>query len=142
MYNKIIIREKRIDNMEKKASSKKSTSKKTQVKATAKAAPKKTNQVKTAKKTTNKKKQVVKTQKKSQISKSRQNANTGYLLGLSSLVAWVIPIVGTIVTVTGIYCCYSGMKNRKTLACIGLILNVLFLGLALINITADFALMK
>ena len=92
--------------------------------------------------------QVVKTQtksqskQKSQISRSRQNANTGYILGLSSLLAWVIPVVGAIVTVSGIYCCYSGMKKRKTLACIGLILNALFLGLAIVNISADFALMK
>ena len=132
--------------MEKKASPKKSTSKKTQVKATAKVAPKKTNQVKTTKKTTNKNTQVVKTQKKSQnksqLSKSRQNANTGYLLGLSSLVAWVIPVIGAIVTVTGIYCCYSGLKKRKGIALLGLILNILFLGLALVNISTDFALMN
>lgn len=130
--------------MEKKAAPKKSTTKKTQVKATTKAAPKKTTQVvKTQKKATPKKTQVVKTQKKETLKNfNRKDANTGYLLGLSSLVAWVIPVVGAIVTVTGIYCCYKGMKSRKGIAMLGLILNVLFLALALVNISADFALMN
>ena len=129
--------------MEKKVTPKKSTSKKTQVKATTKAAPKKTQAVKTQKKTTQKKTQVVKTQQKSTLKNfNRKDANTGYLLGLTSLVAWVIPVVGAIVTVTGIYCCYKGMKSRKGIATLGLILNILFLALALVNINVDFAMLN
>ncbi len=119
--------------MEKKKTPKKSTSKKTQAKATAKkVAPKKTNQV-------------VKTQKKDQTKLqkfNRKDANTGYLLGLSSIVAWAIPVIGAIVTVSGIYCCYKGMKSRRGIAMLGLILNILFLGLALVNIETDFALLN
>ena len=130
--------------MEKKASPKKSTSKKTQVKTATKAAPKKKTQVvKTQKKSAPKKTQVVKTQKKETLKNfNKKDANTGYLLGLTSLVAWVIPVVGAIVTVSGIYCCYKGMKSRKGVAMLGLILNILFLALALVNINADFAMMN
>ena len=147
--------------MEKKTTPKKSTSKKTQVKATTKTAPKKTTQVvksqktnqtktaqalKTQKKTQTKNTQVVKSTKnqtrtKTAAKKQTQNANTGYLLGLASLVAWIVPVIGDIVTVSGIYCCYSGLKKKKGLATVGLFLNVLFLGLALINVNVDLALM-
>ena len=119
--------------MEKKNTPKKATSKKSQVKATTKkAAPKKNNQV-------------VKTQKKEQTKLqnfNKKDANTGYILGLSSLIAWAVPIIGTIVTITGIYCCYKGMRAKKGVATIGLILNILFLTLALVNIEADFALLN
>lgn len=140
--------------MEKKTTPKKSTTKKTQVKATKtntqkKAQAKNKQVVTTQKKTANKNTQVVKTQKKTTQKKSLlnnqkhiKNANTGYLLGLTSLLAWVIPIVGTLITVSGIYCCYSGLKGRKSLALLGLIINVLFLGIALININVDLALMN
>ena len=136
--------------MEKKATPKKSTSKKTQTNRTQKAAPKKNNQVvKTTKKQTTQKRQVVKSvnnqkKQKTQLksSLSRKNANTGYLLSLASLITWVIPIVGTIIGVTGIYCCYSGLKSRRGLAMLGLLINILFLGISLVNINVDLALMN
>ena len=116
--------------MEKKATPKKSTSKKAQVKKTT---------------TVEKKRPVVKATKTKPVKSIKQpkrDANTGYVLGLSSLIAWVVPIVGAIVTISGIYCCYKGMKGRRTIAMLGLILNILFLGLALVNISADFALLN
>lgn len=136
--------------MEKKTTPKKSTSKKTQVKATTKkAAPKKTAQV-VKTQTTQKKAPVKKTQTKTvkktaqvkrQTSRNTKNANTGYIFALLSLIAWVIPIVGAIVSVSGIYCCYSGLKGRKSLAAVGLLINILFLGVALINVNVDLALL-
>jgi len=122
--------------MEKKTAPKKSTSKKSTTKTAVK---------KAATKTVNKKRPVVKATKNKPAKYNKQpkkDANTGYILGLSSMLAWVIPVVGAIVTVTGIYCCYKGMKGRKGIALLGLILNMLFLGLAIINIEADFALMN
>ena len=136
--------------MEKKTTPKKSSAKKSQVKTSAKKPAQKTQVVKTTKKAPSKNTQVVKTTKKSQTKTSqvkrravlqKQNANTGYLLGLVSLIAWIIPVVGAIVTVSGIYCCYSGMKSKKALAMTGLFLNMLFLGLSIVNVNVDLALM-
>lgn len=137
--------------MEKKATPKKSTSKKTQTNRTQKTAPKKNNQVvKTTKKQTTQKRQVVKSTNNNQKKQktllksnlSRKNANTGYVLSLASLITWVIPIVGTIIGVTGIYCCYSGLRSRRGLAMLGLLINILFLGISLVNINVDLALMN
>ena len=116
--------------MEKKTTPKKSTSKKAQVKKTT---------------TIEKKRPVVKATKTKPVKPNKQpkkDANTGYVLGLTSLLAWVVPVVGAIVTVTGIYCCYKGMRGRKGIATLGLIINALFLALALVNISADFALLN
>ena len=137
--------------MEKKTTPKKSTSKKTQVKATTKkAAPKKTAQVVKTQTTTQKKAPVKKTQTKTvkktaqvkkQTSRNTKNANTGYLFALLSLIAWVVPVIGAVVSVSGIYCCYSGLKGRKSLAAVGLLINILFLGVALVNVNVDLALL-
>lgn len=61
-------------------------------------------------------------------------ANTGFILGLVSIVAWFLPIVGYPVTICGIVYSVKGLKanpNGKAIA--GLILSIIFLIVTLVN---------
>ena len=128
--------------MEKKKTSAKkpSTSKKTSVKKAApKAAPKKVVKKTQAKKTTVSKepaKKVVKYNKTHE-----KNANTGLLLGIAAITALVIPGLGLLISLLGIYCGCSGIKSKKLrFATIALILCVFFLQIAIWN-TMSFGLL-
>ena len=61
-------------------------------------------------------------------------ANTGFILGLVSIFAWFLPIVGYPVTICGIVYSVRGLKanpNGKAIA--GLILSIIFLIVTLVN---------
>jgi hypothetical protein len=110
----------------KKTSSKKpSTSKKTNVK---KAAPKKAvKKAPAAKKAPAKR--VVKSSKLAE-----KNANTGLLLGIAALTSLIIPGLGLLITVLGIYCGCSGLTSKKIkFTTIALALCVFFLQIAIWN---------
>ncbi|MDD3481219.1 MAG: hypothetical protein PHW75_03310 [Patescibacteria group bacterium] len=64
-----------------------------------------------------------------------KKAKTGFILGLVSIIAWLLPLVGYPVTITGIVFSALGLKakNKKGLAIAGLVLSILFLVVTLIN---------
>ncbi len=64
-----------------------------------------------------------------------KKANTGFILGLVSIIAWILPIAGYPVTICGIVFCSKGLKssNNKTKAIIGLVLSIIFLLATLTN---------
>lgn len=64
-----------------------------------------------------------------------KNANTGFILGLVSIIAWFIPLFGYPVTICGIVYSSKGLKSQtfKTKATIGLVLSIIFLIVTLIN---------
>lgn len=64
-----------------------------------------------------------------------KNANTGFILGLISIIAWFIPLFGYPVTICGIVNSTKGLKANegKTKATVGLVLSIIFLVLTLIN---------
>lgn len=64
-----------------------------------------------------------------------KNANTGFVLGLISIIAWFIPLFGYPVTICGIVNSAKGLKAEegKSKAVIGLVLSILFLVVTLIN---------
>lgn len=61
----------------------------------------------------------------------------GFILGLVSLVAWILPLAGYPVTICGIIFSAKHLKQTnktaKTLAIIGLVLSILFLLVTLFN---------
>ncbi len=58
----------------------------------------------------------------------------GFILGLSSILAWIIPLLGYPTTITGIVFSTMGLKSKnKVYALTGLILSIVFLVLTLIN---------
>ena len=116
----------------KKSSPKTTSSKKVAPAKTTTTAKKKPTTVKTTKKRVQKKGQVVKTQKRVPT-KQTKNANTGYILGLSSTIAWAIPVLGIVVTALGIACSLHGVKARNRIATVGLALCVLSLELSVWN---------
>lgn len=64
-----------------------------------------------------------------------KSANTGFILGLISIIAWFIPLFGYPVTICGIVNSAKGLKSNeaKTKAIIGLVLSIIFLIVTLIN---------
>lgn len=64
-----------------------------------------------------------------------KSANTGFILGLVSIIAWFIPLFGYPVTICGIVFSSKGLKSsvNKTKATTGLILSIIFLVITLIN---------
>lgn len=103
------------NNVKKTVAKKTTAAKKTQVKkTTTKKAPAKT---------------VVKINRKAE-----KNANTGLLLGIAALTSLVIPGLGLLITVLGIYCGCSGLSSKRLkFATIALALCVFFLQIAIWN---------
>ena len=64
-----------------------------------------------------------------------KSANNGFVLGLVSIVACIIPLFGYPVTICGIIFSSKGMKSNtnKTKAIVGLVLSIIFLVVTLIN---------
>ena len=64
-----------------------------------------------------------------------KHAKTGFILGLCSIIAWLLPLVGYPVTICGIVYSIKGLEsktnNGKAIA--GLILSIIFLILTLTN---------
>ncbi len=66
--------------------------------------------------------------------KEDKHALNGFILGLISILAWFIPLIGYPVTICGIVFSAEGLKsNKKNLAIAGLILSILFLVVTIIN---------
>lgn len=66
--------------------------------------------------------------------KNSVRALTGFILGLCSLVAWYIPLIGFPVTILGIIFSAFGINsNRKGMAIAGLILSIIFFVVTIIN---------
>ena len=66
--------------------------------------------------------------------KSSKRALVGFILGLCSIVAWFIPLIGFPVTVLGIIFSTLGLNsNRKSLSITGIVLSVIFFVITLIN---------
>ena len=72
---------------------------------------------------------------KTQIDKTDRNAATGFILGLISIVAWLIPLFGYPVTICGIIFSSKGLKSsiNKEKAITGLVLSIIFLVFTLGN---------
>jgi hypothetical protein len=62
-------------------------------------------------------------------------AIAGFVLGILSVLAWILPICGYPVTIAGVICAAMGLSStqRRTLAIIGLVLAILGLVLTLGN---------
>ena len=61
-------------------------------------------------------------------------AVAGFILGLVSILAWILPLFGYPVTICGIVFSSKGLKSsKKTMAIIGLIFSIIFLVVTLIN---------
>lgn len=69
------------------------------------------------------------------VEKIDKNANTGFILGIVSIVAWFIPLFGYPVTICGIIFSSKGLasKNSHGKAIAGLVLSIIFLVITLIN---------
>lgn len=69
------------------------------------------------------------------VEKVDKDANTGFILGLVSIVAWFIPLFGYPVTICGIVFSSKGLssKNRHGKAVAGMVLSIIFLVVTLIN---------
>lgn len=67
--------------------------------------------------------------------KSDTSALTGFILGLISIVAWILPLLGYPVTICGIIFSVKGLKsiNKRGKATAGLILSIIFLIASFIN---------
>jgi len=64
-----------------------------------------------------------------------KKANVGFILGLISLIAWIIPLFGYPVTICGIVFSSKGLKSntKKSFATVGLVLSIIFLVLTVFN---------
>lgn len=71
----------------------------------------------------------------SNVNKSDKSSLVGFILGLVSIAAWIIPLFGYPVTICGIIFSAKGLKsiNRKGKAIAGLILSITFLVASFIN---------
>lgn len=68
------------------------------------------------------------------VNKKEKQATTGFVLGLVSIIAWIIPLFGYPITICGIVFSTKGLKSsKKTMAIIGLVLAIIFLLLTLGN---------
>ena len=66
--------------------------------------------------------------------KTSNSGKIGMILGLISIVAWIIPLFGLPITITGIVFSARGLgTNQRGMAIAGLILSILFLIITLIN---------
>lgn len=66
--------------------------------------------------------------------KSAKRASAGFVLGLCSLVAWFIPLIGYPVTILGIIFSSLGMNsNKKGMAITGIVLSIIFFIVTLMN---------
>ena len=75
--------------------------------------------------------------------KKSTKALTGFILGLSSLIAWLIPIIGYPVSILGIIFSSLGLNSsRKGMAITGLILSIIFFIVTLINSIAGAMIMS
>lgn len=75
--------------------------------------------------------------------KNSVRALIGFILGLCSLVAWYIPIIGFPVTILGIIFSAFGINsNRKGMAIAGLILSIIFFVITIINSIAGAVVMS
>lgn len=75
--------------------------------------------------------------------KKSKNALTGFILGLCSIIAWFIPLIGFPVTVLGIVFSALGLNsNRKAMAVSGLVLSIIFFLITLINSIAGAVIMS
>lgn len=65
---------------------------------------------------------------------SNKQANMGFIFGLVSIIAWIIPLFGFPVTICGIIFSIKGLSSEnKTKAIIGLVLSIIFITITLIN---------
>jgi hypothetical protein len=72
--------------------------------------------------------------KKNNKDKKETLAMVGFILGIVSIIAWYIPLIGFPVTVGGIIFCGLGLNsNNHGKAIAGLILSIIFLVVTLIN---------
>ena len=64
-----------------------------------------------------------------------RHAMVGFILGLCSIAAWLLPLLGYPVTICGIVFSAKGMKSnkKKGKAIAGLVLSIVFLVITLIN---------
>jgi len=71
----------------------------------------------------------------SNVNKSDKSSLVGFILGLVSIAAWIIPLFGYPVTICGIIFSAKGLKsiNGKGKAIAGLILSITFLVASFIN---------
>ncbi len=69
------------------------------------------------------------------IDKTDKNALIGFILGLVSIIAWIIPLFGYPVGICGLVFSTKGMNSNenKSKAVAGLILSIVFLSFTLIN---------
>ena len=65
----------------------------------------------------------------------RGKAVAGLVLGIISMIAWLLPIVGLPISIVGIVLAAQGRRSvsRRTLATVGLVLSIIALVLTLIN---------
>lgn len=63
----------------------------------------------------------------------KQKSIAALVLGILSLFAWFIPLIGYPVTISGIIVSSIGLKGKKTFAVPGLILSIIGLVLSIIN---------
>ena len=70
-----------------------------------------------------------------EITTEDKSANTGFILGLISIIAWLLPLVGYPVTICGIISSSKVLKssNGNGKAKAGLILSIIFLIATVIN---------
>jgi len=68
---------------------------------------------------------------------AKSPAPVGFILGLVSIIAWILPLAGYPVTICGIVFSAKQLKSSdssaKTMAIIGLVLSILFLVVTCIN---------
>lgn len=66
--------------------------------------------------------------------KTKKNTIVGFILGLIAIIAWLIPLFGFPVTIVGLVFSIKELNGEKrNLAITGLVLNIIFLVLTLIN---------
>lgn len=70
-----------------------------------------------------------------ELNKPDKNATVGFVLGLVSIIAWIIPLFGYPVTICGIVFSAKGFNStkNKNKAIVGLVLSIVFIILTLIN---------
>lgn len=69
-----------------------------------------------------------------QQQKNAKKATVGFILGLCSIIAWLIPLFGFPVTIVGLVFSILGIKStKKNLAIVGIVLTVLFLIVTIVN---------
>ncbi len=68
------------------------------------------------------------------VDKGAKRAKVGFILGLVSILAWLLPIIGLPVTVCGIVFSSMGLSSTaRGKARVGLILSIIFLILTILN---------